>query len=100
MHFYKSKQHHYKEKSIHILDKIIFPIALVSPIMTVPQVLQVWEKHQTSGLSVTTWIGFTFAAVFWTLYGLTHHEKAISIPSFFVTILDLLIVIGILIQSK
>lgn len=82
------------------MDKIIFPIAIISPIMIVPQVLQVWEKHQTSGLSVSTWVGFTFASVFWTLYGLTHHEKAITIPSFCVAILDVIIVIGILVQTK
>lgn len=98
--FYRSKKDHYKEEGIHILDKVIFPIALVSPIMTVPQVLEVWQNHQTAGLAVTTWIGFTFASIFWMLYGLTHKDKAIMISSFCVVILDVLIVAGIMIQKQ
>ncbi len=97
--YHKSKKDHYKEEGIHILDKVIFPIALVSPIMTVPQVLQVWQNHQTAGLSVTTWIGFAFASTFWTLYGIAHKDKAITISSAIVVGLDILIVIGILAQQ-
>lgn len=85
---------------MHALDKIIFPIALVSPIMTVPQVLQVWQKHETAGLAVTTWIGFAFASAFWTLYGLAHKDKTITVSSATVVFLDILIVAGILLQSK
>ncbi|HKC14696.1 MAG TPA: SemiSWEET family transporter [Patescibacteria group bacterium] len=97
--FYKSKKDHYKEEGMHVLDKVIFPIALISPIMTVPQVLQVWQKHETAGLAITTWIGFAFASTFWTLYGLAHKDKAIVASSATVVVLDILIVLGILMQK-
>jgi len=97
--YHKSKKDHIKEKGMHALDKIIFPIALVSPIMTVPQVLQVWQDHKTAGLAITTWIGFAFASTFWTLYGVAHKDKAITYSSGIVVVLDILIVIGILAQQ-
>jgi len=97
--YHKSKKDHYKEEGIHVLDKVIFPIALISPIMIVPQVIQVWQNHQTAGLAVTTWIGFAFSSTFWTLYGIAHKDKAIMISSIIVVFLDILIVVGILAQS-
>ena len=32
--------------------KIIWTVSIVNPLMTLPQLLQIWQTHQTAGLSL------------------------------------------------
>lgn len=100
MHFfYNPHKFHLKEKGAHILDKVILPIAMISPLMTVPQVLQVWVDGKVEGVSVTTWSAYALGTLFWTLYGLAHKEKPIFYANFFLFIFDVVIVLGVLLHK-
>jgi uncharacterized protein with PQ loop repeat len=89
--FYRPKGK--KEKKI--LDKLIYPIGLIAPIMTIPQVLEVWS-NKSGGVAVCTWAGYMFVSFFWILYGLHHKEKPIVLINFLMFVLDAFIVYGVL----
>lgn len=100
MHFfYNSHKFHLKEKGEHFLDKIILPIALISPLLTLPQLLQVWYDKRIEGVSVLTWSAYALGTAFWTIYGFAHKEKPIFYANLFLFILDILIVLGVLLQQ-
>ena len=97
MHFfYNPHKLNFKKGRGHLIDKVILPIAMISPLMTIPQVLQVWVDGKVEGVSVTTWSAYALGTLFWTLYGLAHKEKPIFFANFFLFILDIAIVLGVL----
>lgn len=97
MHFfYNPHKLHLKKDGGHLIDKIILPIAMISPLMTVPQLFEVWVNGTTQGVSVVTWSAYAVGTGFWTIYGLAHKEKPIFFANFFLFILDVAIVIGVL----
>lgn len=78
------------------MDWFIYAVALLSPIMTLPQVTQIWIEKNVAGVSLLTWSSYTVFAVFWLTYGLIHREKPIILSNILGGSLNLIIVAGIL----
>jgi uncharacterized protein with PQ loop repeat len=85
-------QHHlHKRKRIHVkhekypsknkwkrfLDKIMYPIAFIGPLMMIPQILKIYIAKDASALAASTWILFFFISIMWMIYGATHKDKVI-----------------------
>lgn len=77
-------------------DIFILVFALIEPITTLPQIYQVWSRHNVSGVSLVTWIFFTLAANVWLIYGIRIKDKPIIISSAMWVLTQGLVVIGIL----
>lgn len=90
--FYRPK----KKKERKLLDELIYPIGLISPIMTIPQVIDVWANGGKQGVSLPTWAAYAFVSFFWIIYGLAHREKPIVLINCLLFTLDLFIVCGVL----
>lgn len=93
------KHLHHKKKKTSLIDTWIYPIAMVSPIMTIPQLLDVWIGKQVVGVSLLTWGTYTIVGFFWLLYGLYHKQKPIIITNIIFIFLDAFIVLGVLLYS-
>lgn len=83
-------------KSHLLLDKSIYFIALIGPIMTIPQILNVWIVKQTDGLSIYTWGSYFLINIVWLYYGLVHRDKAIMFSSILWMIANGLVFLGII----
>lgn len=90
---------HLKEDGDHFFDKFIVPLALITPLMTIPQVWVVWQKGNVDGVSVPSWLGYALGSGFWVIYGLIHKEKPLTIANFLLFVFDILIVIGVLVHK-
>ena len=66
----------------------------VGPILTVPQLYNIWILRDTTGVSMFTWLFFTIGSGIWTWYGIEHKEKPIILSSGLLVIAQGLIVIG------
>jgi len=73
-------------------------MAIVEPLMTLPQAYEVWMHHKSAGVSIITWGFFTFAAVIWLIYGLTIKNLPIIISSILWVIFEGSVVFGLLIN--
>lgn len=93
--FYRPK----KKKERKLLDELIYPIGLIAPIMTVPQLVDVWNKPANGSVSILTWGAYAFVSFFWIIYGLFHREKPIVLINCLLLVLNLLIVYGVLINK-
>lgn len=96
---YRPHIHNKKHKG-NLLDKFIYPIGLIAPIMTVPQLLDVWTHKGIQGISVPTWSAYSFVAGLWTIYGLYHKEKPIILANLLLLILDASIVTSVLLYKQ
>ena len=85
-----------KKKVSHALDAIIYPMAIVSPIMTIPQISDIWMHRNVAGLSLLTWGSYAVVSTFWLAYGIHHKEKPIIIGNILLIIAYSLVSAGIL----
>lgn len=91
-HFHKRRIKLFKFKKI--IDKIIYVIAVLGPIITLPQIFEIWIGKDATGVSTISWGFYTIFAAFWLVYGIIHKEKPIIVANIFWVLLDLIVVIG------
>lgn len=88
-----------KKKVSHVLDTIIYPLAFISPVMTIPQLSEIWVNKNIAGVSLSTWGAYALVSAVWFTYGVSHREKPIIISSALLFVLDTAIVLGVILQG-
>src|SRR3989344_4768273 len=82
-----------------ILNFVITIVATASPLITLPQLFDIYTKHNASGVSSITWLAYIFTSTIWLYYGIIHREKVIIINGVLGIILGSLIYIGTLLYG-
>ncbi len=77
------------------LTKLVLAMAIIEPLMTLPQVYEIWIRKQAEGVSLLTWSFYIFAAIIWLLYGLKIKDRPLIIASTLWIIVELIVVIGL-----
>src|SRR3989338_1017874 len=77
----------------NFMDKSIYIVGILGPLMTLPQVYKIWAEKSANSLSMATWITYWLMAVFWLIYGIIHKEKPIIITNFLFMVINLSIVV-------
>ena len=80
------------------LDRTVYVTGVLGPLMTLPQVLNVWESKSTSGVSPETWINYSVYSAIWIVYGFAHKEKPIILSNGLFFIFNALVAIGTLLS--
>ena len=62
-----------------MLDVIIYAVGIIGPLLTLPQLVEIYIVHNAAGVSALTWGGYTLLDIPWILYGLAHRERPITI---------------------
>lgn len=62
-----------------LVDRLTLGAAVLEPLVTVPQVLTIFEHHTAAAVSLSTWIGYEGLTIIWLWYGIVHREKMIVI---------------------
>ncbi len=97
-HIQKRKTHKTSKNVLHSqLDNLIYIIAFLGPVMTLPQVYDVWIKKSVS-VNEITWGSYIVFAAIWLVYGITHKEKPIIISNFLWIFVQSLVVIGVILH--
>lgn len=83
-HYHRRKRIHVKHepyphphKFKRFLDKIIYIVGVVGPILTIPQITKIWTEQDASNVSLTSWSGYLCLSFIWLTYGIAHKEKPI-----------------------
>ena len=69
--------------------------AIVAPLSTIPQILDIFRTHDVSGVSLLTWSMYAFLPIFWLFYGFLHKDKFIIINNILWMIVSSIVVVGI-----
>lgn len=83
-----------------LIKRSVLVIAVLEPLMTLPQVYEIWVKKQAEGVSSLTWGLYLIAAVIWLLYGLQLKDKPIIISSILWLGFELAVVVGTLLYTS
>jgi uncharacterized protein with PQ loop repeat len=105
-HIHKRKRFHEKlepfpheNKWINFLDRLLLVVAIVGPIMSIPQIYKIYSLKTAAGVSA---LSFGFFAVFnipWIIYGIVHKEKPIVIAYILWLISNTAVVVGTMMYS-
>jgi uncharacterized protein with PQ loop repeat len=83
-----------------LFDTAIYAIAIVAPLMTLPQFYNVWVTKRVTGVSVPTWGAYAVISLFWVVYGTKNKLKPIILTNGLLLLIDSLIVIGVLLSKR
>tara|TARA_Y100000310_G_scaffold246052_1_gene251159 strand:+ start:1788 stop:2132 length:345 start_codon:yes stop_codon:yes gene_type:complete len=105
-HFHRRKRIHQKhepyphpDKWINFMDKAVYVVGAIGPLMTLPQIIKIWFEKDASGVSLISWVGFLSYAIFWLIYGIMHKEKPIIFAYIFWITFQTLVVVGIIVYG-
>lgn len=88
-----------KKQQKQLIKRSVLIIAVIEPVMTLPQVLKIWIDKEAAGISSITWGFYIFAALIWLMYGIQIKDRPLIISSFLWIIMESLVVIGTLIYG-
>ena len=92
----------HKEKFPHqnkykaFMDKIIFVVGVAGPIMTLPQLYQIWYYQNATGVSLISWFSYLVIATLWLIYSIMHKEWPLIVTNLAWIIIEIPLLIGII----
>lgn len=81
------------------LYKLTLVAAVAQPMMTLPQVVQLYTTHDASGLSLLTWAGYSLLGLIFLAYGIKFNLRPIIVAQVIWFTLQSAVAIGIAIWS-
>ena len=82
-----------------LIGHLVLIVAIIAPIMTLPQIYNIWVNHLTEGVSVATWSLYVGSAFIWLMYGVQLKDKPLIISSTLWVIFESAVVIGVLLYQ-
>jgi uncharacterized protein with PQ loop repeat len=100
----KYHRHHHKKKQrvliatkkadSRLVDRLTYGAAIVEPMITIPQVYQIFRDQSAAGISITAWIGYEILQIIWLWYGIVHKDKVIIVYSLLYGVIQMMVIIG------
>ena len=87
------------KKSARWVDRATYLVAIIEPIITIPQVYAIWSTRNASGVSILSWSGYWLFGIIWLYYGIIHRDKAIITYNVLYLITEALILAGALLYG-
>lgn len=84
-------------KWISFLDKFLVMVAIVAPLMTLPQIVKIFTERNASSISLFTWLMYTIFDLPWIVYGIVHKEKPIIITYTLWALVNSMVIVGYII---
>ncbi len=76
-----------------LMDHLIYLFAFAGPIMTIPQIYDIWIKRDMT-VNIITWTGYVIINMVWLAYGSIHKDKPIVYSNVLAIITNTLVVVG------
>lgn len=96
---HKVAQHHTsttvrKGKRIAVVDRATYVVAIVEPVITIPQATTIFVHHTAAGISLTSWVGYEVLTVIWLWYAIVHRNRLIFIYNILYFVIQTVIIFG------
>lgn len=75
---------------------MMYVVAVVMPLTTIPQIQQLYSTKVTTGLSLTTWVMYTAFGIVPLLYAISNKLKPLILTNVIWMVIDFLMIYGII----
>lgn len=82
------------------VDKMMNSVAFISPLSATPQIFTIFGKQQASGVSLASWIMYLLIGLITLAYGSFHKLRPIIISQSLWTIIDIVIIVGVIMYGS
>jgi len=82
------------------VDKMMGSIAFISPLSATPQIITIFGKQQAAGVSLASWVMYLLIGLVTLAYGSFHKLRPIIISQALWSVVDILIIIGIVMYGS
>lgn len=82
------------------VDQMMGAFAFISPLSATPQIFTIFGKQEASGVSIVSWTLYLLIGLITLAYGYFHKLRPIIISQSLWTIIDILIIVGILMYGS
>ena len=93
--YHRLKIYHQKPAG-QAFEKLMLLVAVVEPLMTMPQVIEIYGHSGPHSISLVTWAMYFAASILWVIYGLKTRNRPIMISGLLWVIMDGAVVAGVL----
>jgi uncharacterized protein with PQ loop repeat len=102
-HIAHYKRTHHKDfrkliEKNHSLSKLTLTLAVITPLMTLPQIYEICISQRTTGVSGLSWGFYVFSSSIWFLYAIKIKDRALYISSALWVIVQAIVVLGLVIN--
>jgi len=80
------------------VDRITMIVGMCMPLVTIPQLYDIWSSKRTQGVSLLTWAFFTLQAAIFSWFAIRHKEKPLIITYIPLFLIEVGIVVGLIIR--
>jgi uncharacterized protein with PQ loop repeat len=103
-HIHKRKRKHHKllqyphpNKWVKLLDRFLLVVAVVGPLLVLPQILKIYVGQNATGVSALSWGLLALFNIPWILYGAVHGDKPITMGYSIWFVVNIIVAVGALI---
>ena len=82
-----------------LVGQLVLGVAILEPLSTVPQIIDIYTTRDVASLSLLSWVFFIIGASIWLAYGIKIKNLPLIISSALWVATELILIIGILIYS-
>ena len=80
------------------VEKFMFAFAIIEPLATIPQIIGIWFRHNTAGVSLATWLFYTLTSGIWLAYGIIKKDKPLIVSGLLWSTSQAIVVLGLLVR--
>ena len=66
-----------RQEKPKLVDRLTYLVAVIEPVVTLPQVYVIFHEKNASGIAISSWLGYQLFTIVWLWYGIVHKEKVI-----------------------
>lgn len=81
------------------LERLALVVAIIEPLSTVPQIVEIYQSENAESISLLSWLLFMAASLIWLAYGLKIKNPPLIASSVLWVITELTLIVGIIIYS-
>ena len=78
------------------LEEALRILAVITMVMTVPQVIAVWSYPTAGGFALVSWVTYLVSSIAWLAYGIKQQDALICVTNAGWIVLDAAIVAGLI----
>jgi len=79
---------------VRILDNAAIAAGIIGPVMTLPQIWQIYHFQNAAGVSALSWFSFAVLDIPFILYGIAHKNKLILVTYILWFVVNLAVAAG------
>lgn len=87
-------KHKHRHQRNFFINKFILVVAVVEPLITLPQAYLIFHNQDASDISLISWIGYDIMTAIWIWYSWVNKEKVVFLYQALFFITNTLVIIG------